>query len=516
MLASPPFHNAQRPGRSYGPLILVSVVLALALIVTLVCAWLMLQTVASYYAHRMYPNVYVLGMKLGRLTPEEAVALLEDAAPQADTGRLVLGDGENQWSFPWSEAGMHLNADATVEAAFAIGHTGDLGWPDRARTWLKRHDVAPVFTLEPEQARQVLSQLAPSVAVSPTDATLRLPQREEDPVVALPGQSGRELDIEAALARVLAVADSPAQDTQVELVFKSVPPRITDVAPLQAQVEGLLNRRIEVHTYDVLTDETFSWTLGRGDIITWLRTALSPDGPTVELDRAAVQETLANLAAELGGGLGFRWAEATEQVAGAFDAGGGSVALYLTHPERGYTVRAGDSLSGIAAAFGMTPWHIMQANPDVDPNWLYVGQELIIPSQDELTPHFAVPGKRIVVSTAEQRLRAYENGELIFDWPVSTGVSESPTHTGVFQVLSKEENAYASLWDLWMPHFIAIYAAGPDFHNGLHGLPTLSSGRRLWEGLLGSPASYGCIILGLEEAEILYHWAEVGVVAVVE
>ena len=94
-----------------------------------------------------------------------------------------------------------------------------------------------------------------------------------------------------------------------------------------------------------------------------------------------------------------------------------------------------------------------------------------------------------------------EKAELVYDWPISTGVAESPTHTGVFQVLSKKENAYASLWDLWMPHFVAIYAAGPDFHNGFHGLPTLSSGRRLWEGRLGSPASYGCIILGLEEAE---------------
>jgi lipoprotein-anchoring transpeptidase ErfK/SrfK len=63
---------------------------------------------------------------------------------------------------------------------------------------------------------------------------------------------------------------------------------------------------------------------------------------------------------------------------------------------------------------------------------------------------------------------------------------------------------------------MAVYAAGSDFYNGIHGLPTLSSGRRLWEGLLGSPASYGCIILGLEEAETLYEWAEIGVVVVVE
>jgi hypothetical protein len=91
-----------------------------------------------------------------------------------------------------------------------------------------------------------------------------------------------------------------------------------------------------------------------------------------------------------------------------------------------------------------------------------------------------------VVSVAEQRMRVYEYGALLHDWPVSTGIAKSPTHTGVFQILSQEENAYASLWDLWMPHFQAIYAAGPDFYNGIHGLPTLSSGRRLWEGLLGS------------------------------
>jgi lipoprotein-anchoring transpeptidase ErfK/SrfK len=133
-----------------------------------------------------------------------------------------------------------------------------------------------------------------------------------------------------------------------------------------------------------------------------------------------------------------------------------------------------------------------------------------------LTPLLPIPGKKVVVSIAEQHMRVYENDALLHDWPVSTGIASSPTSTGVFQVLSKEENAYASLWDLWMPHFVAIYPAGPDFYNGVHGLPTLSSGRLLWEGLLGSPASYGCIILGLEQAESFYQWVEMGVVVVVE
>jgi LysM repeat protein len=520
MLANPTYRSVKRSRDSYGPIILVSVVLVLALIAALVCGWLMLQTVASYYAYRIYPNVYVADLKLGRLTPQEALALLNDADPHADTGSLILDDGSNDWSVPWSDAGMHLDAAATVQAAFAVGHSGDLGWRDRVRVWLQRHDVAPVFAVEAEQVRQVLARLAPNVAVAPTDATLHLPQREEDPVLALPGEPGRELDIEATLAQVLAVADGAASSagrrTQVDMVFSSIPPRVADLTSLLAQVEGMLKRQIGISTYDLLTDETFAWTLGRGDFITWLGVTPAADGPTVTLDYDAVQATLANLSAEMGAGRGFRWTDAVEQVVGAFDAGGGDVTLYLTHPQRTYTVKAGDSLSSIATNFGMTPWHVMRANPDADPDWLAIGQELKIPSQDELTPYMPIPAKRIVVSTAEQRLRAYENGELVFDWKISTGMAESPTHTGVFQVLSKEENAYASLWDLWMPHFIAIYEAGQDFHNGIHGLPMLSSGRRLWEGNLGSPASYGCIILGLEEAETLYEWAEVGVVVVVE
>jgi lipoprotein-anchoring transpeptidase ErfK/SrfK len=63
-----------------------------------------------------------------------------------------------------------------------------------------------------------------------------------------------------------------------------------------------------------------------------------------------------------------------------------------------------------------------------------------------------------------------------------------------------------------MPHFLGIYEAVPGFWNGIHGLPLLSNGVRLWANVLGRPASFGCIILPLDEAEWLYGWAEEGVV----
>jgi lipoprotein-anchoring transpeptidase ErfK/SrfK len=123
-----------------------------------------------------------------------------------------------------------------------------------------------------------------------------------------------------------------------------------------------------------------------------------------------------------------------------------------------------------------------------------------------------VPNKRIVISISEQRMWTYENQTLRSEHVVSTGIARSPTLPGLFQVLSHIENAYASRWDLWMPHFLGIYDALPGFTNGIHGLPLLSSGVRLWGNVLGRPASYGCIILALDAAEDLYGWAEDGVV----
>jgi lipoprotein-anchoring transpeptidase ErfK/SrfK len=63
-----------------------------------------------------------------------------------------------------------------------------------------------------------------------------------------------------------------------------------------------------------------------------------------------------------------------------------------------------------------------------------------------------------------------------------------------------------------MPNFLGIYEAWPGFMNGIHGLPMLSNGTRLWANILGKPASFGCIILDLPASKELYKWAENGVV----
>ncbi|MGC9348793.1 MAG: L,D-transpeptidase family protein [Anaerolineae bacterium] len=487
-------------------LILLLPLLALCLVgVTVFSGWVFLQRMERLYRGHIYPHVYALGVDLGGMKPEEAARALEGVAEYVDTGLLVLTDGDRQWSYPWSKAGLRVDVEGTARAAYDTGRGG--GWRAQAEVWLNYHDVAPRFLFDATAARALLEDLSEEVSQPVIDAAIELEQGE---VVVVPGQTGRVLDLPTTLAR-MREASGGVYRVEVPLAFQLLDPVEVDATDVVAQAERLLSRQMTITTYDVLTDEIFSWPLGREEIGNWLYLVPGEGGePIVDVNAYAIRDTLMALADEMGQGRGFRYDEAAETVFQAFDDGVAQVRLYMTHPERVYVVEPGDTLTSLSAKFGMPPGLVAEANRDIDVNRLQVGQEILIPSQDILTPHMPVLGKKIVVDLAEQRTRVYENGQLLWDWAVSTGIETSPTHRGTFQVLEKHEEAYASQWDLWMPYFISVYSAGGGVENGFHELPILSSGARLWEGNLGQPASYGCIILGIPAAETLYNWAEIG------
>jgi lipoprotein-anchoring transpeptidase ErfK/SrfK len=117
-------------------------------------------------------------------------------------------------------------------------------------------------------------------------------------------------------------------------------------------------------------------------------------------------------------------------------------------------------------------------------------------------------GKSILVSISEQHMYAYDNGQLVFSFIASTGMRSS-TRIGNFSVLDKIPNAYGSTWNIWMPNWMGIYYSG-TLENGIHALPILPSGAQLWAGFLGTPISYGCVVLGADESLELFNWADIG------
>jgi tetratricopeptide (TPR) repeat protein len=122
-----------------------------------------------------------------------------------------------------------------------------------------------------------------------------------------------------------------------------------------------------------------------------------------------------------------------------------------------------------------------------------------------------VEDKIIVVGIAEQRMVVYEGNRQVYDFVVSTGEPGRETAIGKFEIQNKIDVAYASTWNLDMPYWLGIYWAGP-LQNGIHSLPIVKhTGQKLWDGYLGQRVSYGCVILGDDDAAALYEWAEVGV-----
>ncbi|MBT3322895.1 MAG: L,D-transpeptidase family protein [Anaerolineae bacterium] len=127
----------------------------------------------------------------------------------------------------------------------------------------------------------------------------------------------------------------------------------------------------------------------------------------------------------------------------------------------------------------------------------------------EPEPEYIPSGEKyVLVDISEQRLYAYQGNTLVYSFIASTGMNGG-TATGNFSVLNKIPSAYGSTWDIWMPSWLGIYWAG-SLQNGIHALPIMSNGATLWAGYLGTPISYGCVVLGSYEASLLYNWVNIG------
>ena len=134
-----------------------------------------------------------------------------------------------------------------------------------------------------------------------------------------------------------------------------------------------------------------------------------------------------------------------------------------------------------------------------------------------LNPDTGAPYKEkiILVDISDQHVYAYHKGELIFNFAASTG-RRNLTRVGRYRILDKIPNAYSDPWGFWMPYWMGIYYAGYNLENGFHSLPVLSNGVKLWGNKIGSPVTYGCVVLMPNDMKKLYRWAGIGTAVVIQ
>ncbi len=458
---------------------------------------------------QILPGVSVAGIEVGGMSQTEAAQALSEAW-QAEA--LWLRDGTRTWRMSPAQAGLMLDAGATAAAAHAWGRSAG-GLSGLLKGLLGGAQVTPVVQVDAATLSLYLEGQQVELDAPPVNAGVRLVNGR---VEGSPPREGRVLDVTATVARLQADPGRELADGALDLVMLTVVPAIADAAPLVAQASALLSSPFELRGYDPIRDEWHRWAAPPEMWSAWLTAEPDPNSPLglrlgVNADAARVF---------VAGTVHFddeRYVDAAEAVTAMQEALAqnlSSATVRVRHGETIYEVRSGQTLAAIAEEVGIPYPYIQAANPGVNTDALSVGQRLTIPSPDILVPLPPVPHKRIIVSRSQQHLWAYENGQVVFDWVISTGLPSSPTALGVFQIQTHDPNAYAQQWNLYMPHFMGFYRPGPgvDVWNGFHGFPTRGGGYLLWTGDLGRPVTYGCVLLSLENAATLYEWAEDGVI----
>lgn len=120
--------------------------------------------------------------------------------------------------------------------------------------------------------------------------------------------------------------------------------------------------------------------------------------------------------------------------------------------------------------------------------------------------------KRIEISLARQDLTYYLGPKPIGRSPVSTGRPGKPTPVGRFAINRKIPRAWSGSAKLWMPWWMSFIGST----YGIHELPEWPGGRKEGADSLGTPASGGCVRLGVGPAKNLYDWADIGTEVVIK
>lgn len=179
-----------------------------------------------------------------------------------------------------------------------------------------------------------------------------------------------------------------------------------------------------------------------------------------------------------------------------------------------HTVQPGETLSQLAAVYDSTPQAIVRYNNLPDEATVFAGLEVRIPfgppileRRQPLVPH---SGTAFVVSISRQRCWVMQGNHVLHAWKCSTGQGKWVTRTGTFHVKTKMEMAKSNAYRLDMPYWLGIYDVG-TYENGIHGIPVeWESGEKLWDNLVGQPATFGCAMLLDKDAAILYDLAYIG------
>ncbi len=153
-----------------------------------------------------------------------------------------------------------------------------------------------------------------------------------------------------------------------------------------------------------------------------------------------------------------------------------------------------------------SPWYALLDDVSGQKYWV-PAYSIRMVTPDELTPlspHLALEEKHIELDLTEQKVRAFEKGQQVFETVVSTGLYRGSTPLGNFETKRKRptrrmvnapelDNHYDLPGVPWVSYFTAD---GVAFHGAY------------WHANWGQRMSNGCINMLSDDAKWIYRWCD--------
>lgn len=177
-----------------------------------------------------------------------------------------------------------------------------------------------------------------------------------------------------------------------------------------------------------------------------------------------------------------------------------------------HVVQRGDTLSSIALRYGTTVAALMAVNRLTNPNFIYVGQRLAIPGG--VTTPAPVPSTPPATDYGGKWIDVDLTYQILRAYAGQTLMFQTLVSTGLpaTPTVVGSYRIYAK--------YVSAPMSGPGYY--LPNVPYIMYFYRgyalhgtYWHSNFGRPMSHGCVNLSVADAEWLFNWAEVGTPVVV-
>jgi vancomycin resistance protein YoaR len=211
------------------------------------------------YAGRILPGVSMAGVELSNLTPDQASQTLEQRLIYPQAGQVVFRDGDRIWVAKPAELGLSFDTASSVKAAYQFGRRGGIlaQLASQINSWQAGTNLAPVVLFDERVAYQYLQDLATQIDQPVVETELVLNGTE---VLYTPGRTGRALDVDATLAKLVERLSS-FQDGEVALVIQEQSPVVAE-ASSQAQIlQQAVSAPLQLTLSNAQSGDPGPWTI---------------------------------------------------------------------------------------------------------------------------------------------------------------------------------------------------------------------------------------------------------------